>query len=690
MHTAALAARIVLLVSLALAWLNLLLTARWAAVPGSVNGPKYPFYLAALLVVSVLAWRATPVPVRMRRAAPACCAAGVAFIAFAFFRWFPLSSWDLIPFLDDWPPRYQSTLEGVRMLQEGALAGWRWGFLGGYPTATDVTQDLTVWAALPMWLFGAARGFHLTHALLFAAIPLLVWLDLRISREDEDLAFLSAGLAALFSANYSYFLIRSGDTNSLTGVVAATAALVAAHGARAGRRGAPLALTGALTLANLSHRGFFVFALVFLAIDAAAARDRRAGVRAGIAAMTALAVSLPLTWDLWRYPAYYIVNNVELHPAAFSWTEFLRHVYYNVELLVLPGRWFNDHTGLTNVFLPVIAYAAWRAPGRPRFYALATLGVVALVRLNYTSFGYAFLRPINLLPVFVAPALAWFVLRCTGTRRLAFALLAMLALYIQVWLVAVPHVRSVREFEPALVDRIASLGGHMVLVENAFHRDVDTDPAGASLPTPFGIHYEALLPEATGKRLYGGMWDGWQWTPYRDQVFANGTFRGRSLHVVRFGDVERELRRWGVRHLLVWSELAREFLGSSNRVALRWQNGRWAHFELVDADDASVSVPRGSGMLSDMTPFGARVALTGVRAGDQVVVRMNYHPAWRAYAGTQPLDTLDAAGQLAFAAPADGDHLVTLVYPRRRWLWIVALGAGAAGIWAVTRVSRHA
>ena len=67
---------------------------------------------------------------------------------------------------------------------------------------------------------------------------------------------------------------------------------------------------------------------------------------------------------------------MSLASRPFELAGFLRKVYYNTELLVLPGRWFNDFTGLTNVFLPVVAFAAWRASGRARFYAAARIGVV--------------------------------------------------------------------------------------------------------------------------------------------------------------------------------------------------------------------------------------------------------------------------------------------------------------------------
>ena len=35
-------------------------------------------------------------------------------------------------------------------------------------------------------------------------------------------------------------------------------------------------------------------------------------------------------------------------------------VYYNVEILFHPHRWFNDYLSLTNVFLAVIAWVALR------------------------------------------------------------------------------------------------------------------------------------------------------------------------------------------------------------------------------------------------------------------------------------------------------------------------------------------
>ena len=679
--------RVALLCSLLLAWLNLLLTRRWADVPGSLHGARLPWVAAALVILSLLAWRSRSGNVRTGVFPRLFAVGALVYLLVAFFTWFPPASWAMIPFLDDWPPRFQSTVDALRQMRLGPFTGWRWSILGGYPISTDVTQDLAVWAAIPMALFGAEVGFHAIHLVLFLALPALVRLDLKVAGEASDVRWLATGFAAIFAASYSYILMRSGDTNSLAGAVAALASLVAAHAARRGSRAAALGLIAALLVTNLSHRGFFLYALVFLTLDAALARDWRAGARLAIAAATAILVSLPRTWDLWLYPEFYILNNVEAYPKPLVLGEFLRQIYYNVEMLFLPGRWINDTSGLTLVMLPVVAYTAWRAPGRIRFYAIAIIGVVVMTRFNHSTFAYALIRPLHLLPVLLGPALAWFCLRSTGSRSVALALAAFIALYTQVWFVEVPHVRSVREFNPSLIARIEASDGHLVALENAFHRDVDVDAAGVSLPTPFAAHYEVLIPEATGRHLYAGMWDGWQWTPYRTQVLANGTFRGVAIEKVPVESFVSEMRRWGVKDVFAWSAKTKAYLSSVSELQSTWSDERWEHFEIRGADVRGVVAATGSGRLDQRHPFGGSVTLDAARAGERVIVRMNYHPAWRAEFGGADVPLRNVNGQLAFESPFSGEGTVTLVYPRPLWALAVALVALLAGIAATLRFS---
>jgi hypothetical protein len=348
---------------------------------------------------------------------------------------------------------------------------------------------------------------------------------------------------------------------------------------------------------------------------------------------------------------------------------------------VLPGRWFADYTGLARSFIPVVALVAWKARGRARFHACALLMTLALTCFRYELFGYLLHRPIHMLPIFFAPSIAWFILSWAHTRALAAALVGLVAIYILPgWLVSVPHVKGLRDFDAALVDRVSGLDGHLILLENNFHRDVDVDPGRRSEPSRFGTHFEALMPAATGKFFYAGYWDGWQWSPYRHQVMANGTFHGRRIALVPVSELVAELNKWGVRHLVVWSEPAVDYLSrASGTFALRWQQGSWSHFELRDADTRAVRTIHGTATLERVDPLLGRVHFTNVRAGDMAIVRTNYHPSWALGGADGHVELVPIDGQLAFRVPRSGTYAVDLVYPRRGLVTAIALVALALG-----------
>ena len=82
-------------------------------------------------------------------------------------------------------------------------------------------------------------GFHALHLFLLLSIPALVALDLRMSDESDESAWIAAGLVSLTVTGwFSYFLVRSGDTNSLAGTVCLLAALTGSHAAAASTAGA--------------------------------------------------------------------------------------------------------------------------------------------------------------------------------------------------------------------------------------------------------------------------------------------------------------------------------------------------------------------------------------------------------------------------------------------------------------------
>jgi hypothetical protein len=148
------------------------------------------------------------------------------------------------------------------------------------------------------------------------------------------------------------------------------------------------------------------------------------------------------------------------------------------------------------------------------------------------------------------------------------------------------------------------------------------------------------------------------------------------------------MRRWGVRHLLVWTDATRSYLAANPRFVERWRGGLWSHFELVEPDVRSVVTMSGSGTLANLDILGGDVNLAGVKAGDEVVIRANYYPAWRASAGGRDVPVYSSEGQTAFHAPAGGSYVVHLSYPRYRWLSAFALAMFSLGVFVLSRVPR--
>ena len=681
-----------LVLGLLLAWPNFLLAGRWADIEGSLRGGKAPWYAAVLIVTTALAIlhrRRVGQPLSLGLMPAVLTAIGVVVLVTGFLFRLPPATWSQMPFWDDWTPLFQAAITGVQLLERGTVHGWNWWFLGGYPTSNDIAQNFAVITILPMKVFGDLVGLHLVQAVWFLSVPVFVWWDIR--QEDRQTGLLAAGLACFFAVGFFGNLGRSGDVNSMCGVFAAGLAMMGSRAARLDRRwGGPVLMLG-LTFALYSHVAFFVYAVIFLALEALYFKDRSAALRLVVATTISLVASLPMHWESLRYSQYVSFNNVAFTPGAPKHlAPFLRSLYYNVEILVLPGRWFNDYRSLANVWLPVLALVAL-LPGRTRvgFYAWATLVTQGLLRLNSVEFGAGFDRIMHMLPLLTAPALAGFIVRCAGTRALATALAALLALYVQISLFTVPHVNSVRDFNPTLIDRMATLDGNMVLVEINPHRDMDSDPVRHSVRSPFGVHYEALLPTVAGQRFYAQMWDGWVWNGLRGQVVAGGTFNGAAISKTAPDAFEAEMRRWGVKHLLVWSDETRSYLAANPHFVNGWREGTWSHFELANADDRSIVVSAGTGRLTDLDLLGANVELRNVVAGEPVVIRTNYYPAWEASADGRVVPLFNENRQLAFNAPASGSYVVSLKYPRRPWLPLVGGFAFIAGIVVLRRWPRQ-
>jgi hypothetical protein len=672
--------------ALAVAWLNFLGTVKWAHLDGALNGWKRPWYAFALATASIFALtsRAGRGRVGLGWLPAAAAAGGAVLLACAFLASFPPWSWWQLPFQDDWPPRFQVTIDGIDLLRRGALSGWQWAFLGGYHTSSNLSQSLAILAWLPVQVFGPRLGFHLLHAVLVAAIPILLYCDVR-QEGSREFALLTAAFGCVTATGTFGTIMPSGDTNSIAGMVCVLVALVGSRASRLGRRWGPALLVLGLVSTLYSHAGFFFYAAVYLLLEACFHRDLRGAARAIASLFVATLVGLPLFWESLAYPGFTSANNVTFDPASIpTWFETLRKVYYNVEMVAQPHRWYNDYVSLSLVFLPVILVIAARTRSRAGFHAAAAAATIAMLWLNVPQFGYVFVRQIHMLAIFGPPVLAWFILEHSGSRPLAVALVAVVALYVQAAFSPIPHVKDIADFDRTLVERIRAADGNLVLIENNPHRSISLVSGRRSLRSRFGTHFEAYLPASTDRRFYGEEWDGWVWSKFRLQMFGGATFRGRAIGTVPIGEFCGELRRWGVRHAVVWSEPAADYFERSGAFTREWSSPPWTGFALLDADVREVVLPSGSGAVRNRDMLGADVDLEGAQAGDTAIVRTNFYPAWRASEEGRPVPLFQAGGQLAFKVPRSGRLRIHLEYPRRTSLLLAALGLLLVGTVAVT------
>ncbi len=671
------------LAAMALAWANVALAGRWASEPGALHGWRLYPYLALLTLSTItllVTWsrRRDPLTSGESRVVSA---AGAGLLAAAFLTTFPLSTWSQIPFYDDWPGLLQLTLNGIDTLRHGAFVGWQWAFLGGYHTSADLSQSLAVPAWLPIALAGPNVGFHLFLAVITAAIPIAAWRDIASADGPAAGAF-AGGLTAVVVSGYFATVMFSGMANSTSGAASVAVALCASHAARRGERwGGPLLIV-AMTLTLYSHAAFYAYGALCLGVEALYYRDVRGGVRSAVALGVAFVAALPLHWELVRYPEWFVANNMYFEaPPRFDWRGLARQIWYAIEMLWQPGRWFNDYGGLTYVWLMPIVWMAWRDRSRAGFYAWASVAVVLTLRLNSPQLGLMSSRQVHLLPVVVGPALAGFIAaHVPGGLATRVLLSATIACFMAVPFSAVPHFPDVRAFDPALVDRISQAGGHLVLLENNPHWDMISDPARRTERSRFDVHYEALLPAATGKLFFGQPQDGYHRSVFRGHSLAGGGYRGLAIDAVPPATFAAELRRWGVQTLFVWSDASTRRLAASPLFERRWQHGPWQQFDLVDADPRSVATTAGHATLLDLTPVGGRVVMAGVPARSPVVVRTHYHPAWSAAVDGRPVALRSMDGQMAFDAPPGGDATVELSYDRRPWLTALSLATLLAGL----------
>jgi hypothetical protein len=381
-------------------------------------------------------------------------AGGVALLAAALFSRLPLTTWNQLLLKDDWTELFQQAANGVHLLRRGSVVGWNWWMQGGYPTSTDIAQNLSSVGFIPMTLFGDRIGYHVLHACMFFALPLMVWRDLR--DEDRETATLAAGFAAVFTAGYMVTLGNSGDTNSLTGVFCAALAMLGSRAARQGRRWGGPAMVLGLTLCLYTHAAFLVYAGILLTLEAIYFRDRRAFIRLVLAGSPPYR-GLPVHWESLRYPAYVSFNNTVYDPSRRR-TGASRFA----PSTTTPRSSRSRTAGSTTT--AACATSGFRSspspPSRSAERARASTPPPRCWRRSFAIQHLGGRRDLRSHPAHAAGAggagAGGAVFRFAGTRQLDSRSSAVIACYVATSFVPIRHVPELRDFDPPFIDRVTA------------------------------------------------------------------------------------------------------------------------------------------------------------------------------------------------------------------------------------------
>jgi hypothetical protein len=229
------------------------------------------------------------------------------------------------------------------------------------------------------------------------------------------------------------------------------------------------------------------------------------------------------------------------------------------------------------------------------------------------------------------------------------------------------HIPSFESYNPELVEAVSSLDSELILFEECSHID-----KGQLHPCPYP-HLLFLLQEHTGKRFLGHISDGWHHTPYRNNSLNSGLYLGRQIGEYEIETLNGYFKKWGIRHLLLWTPSSKEYFMGEVGYRLLWNDSRWAILEYEGGDLGDVLIESGSGEVVERSFFHKKIRLENVQEGETVTLRTNYFQAWKGYHGDEQVELNECRRLQCFTAPASGSYDVVLKYPRHAWTMVLAV-----------------
>lgn len=605
-------------------------------------------------------------------------------LTFFFLKKFPLDSFSSLIFQDDFTSLYAASLRSSRMLAEGSLFGWDNRLLGGYPTVSDINFNLGLFLGPFYLLFHPPLAYHLFIFLLVLLFPCLVYGAARPFWKEKEIAAVSFWIASFFAVSFFRNILLWGNIDNLLGVDLFLLFWIVFL--RCGSKKSFFGLAVLLILLAYAHLSYFLYALGLVGLSFFAPLHRKRAFSFCLVGLVILLACSSYALHLLRDPELFNFNAKRYQPAPLTVERASQQSIRTISSLTQSRAWFTagyegvhggNYGAAAILFLPFLLFLFW-ADRHSRLLILFFLLVLFVLPLK-TALGLALKRVYFLIPVLLSLLLSRGIFLFSKKGIVSVFLMVPSLLVGTVGIPStrpVPYQPTLASFFPSLYQRLVSLEGHTLFLETqALWIESNDGKKGEVFPGPH-VHMEMLLALETGKRFLAHGKDGYPFTIYRDTCLMSGIWKGNFLESYAAEEVNPFLKKWGVLYVIVWSQTAKRFLSSYPDFYEKvWEESPWAIFRFKEADSRSVDLSTGKGEMIEEKYTRVTVRLTGVRRGEEAVLRMNAHPRFHAVFDGKPLPLYSREGQIAFKIPKEGDLTVTLFYPRYLLFSLVGLGA---------------
>ncbi|MFA5356966.1 MAG: hypothetical protein WC301_06155 [Candidatus Omnitrophota bacterium] len=594
---------------------------------------------------------------------------------------------DFIVFRDDYPYRFAFLTRGLEILKQGALFGWDSKLLGGYPTFFDINENFS-FIYYPFSIFGIKTGFHLMILFFWLFFPFIIYAFISEAFKDRKAASLSLYISLIFNWGFLKDLFDYGMMDVYAAVNLFIAALFFALRFKEGKKGGLAFLLLCLFLLIYAHISIFIFGLIFVSLELLFPLKKVNLRNFNLLIILLFLATLNYTFYLFAYSSFFNPHTLLYKEGLYPLAYFLPH---GLDMSLFNSR-NCDILSYTNICLISVPFLAWfifkKNPLRK--YSIYILFIMIIFRVQFYPEGIdnlfhrgEFLLPFLLTVVFSLSAKASFEKR--NFVFLFFIPAVLMNILYPVY--PIRHIRDIRDYNPALISRIEMMREGPIFLESRPH---------LIQPTPEKcreeVHFEALISQDLGKALLSYPLDGYHYSVFRNSALQGGIFMGKPLSETGIYQFNDFLDKWGVKYMVVWSNIAREYLGNLPEFYLKeWEDEEWAVFQYRFARPQKglrLLQNRGMGELKDSDYFLKTMKLSGVNKDDIVVLKTNYFPAWKAFYKDKEVPVFDYDGQLAIKAPFDGDGTVIFRYPRYYFLSLLILIAFACAVLIDWRASR--